>query len=254
MNRDLRRGWRRHLSYPNVMSTLVVFLVLAGGTALAAGLPKNSVTSRTVKDNSLRSADLADGLGVTGADVADGSLGGADLADGTLSGIDVGEGSLKGADFADGSLAGGDIGMGALSAASIGAGAVDSSKVAVESIRGTDIGTGVLTGEHIIELTLSEVPSAARFDGRLPSAFLESVVRVHETQIQQGTGGGDGTFTISHTCQGSEVLIAGGPANVGPGSSVIENTPTGGVWTVKINSHGAADPFSVSVVCLDVNG
>src|SRR5689334_5664629 len=85
---------RRHFTYPNVMSTLAVFLVLAGGTALAATLPNNSVTSKTVKknslksgdvkNNSLKSKDLKDGKGVTGDDVADDSLTGANIDESTL--------------------------------------------------------------------------------------------------------------------------------------------------------------------------
>ena len=75
---------RRHFSYSNVMSSLAVFLVLAGGTALAAALPKNSVKSKTVKDNALRSVDLQDGKAVTGDDVADDSLTGASHAESTL--------------------------------------------------------------------------------------------------------------------------------------------------------------------------
>ena len=75
---------RRHFTYPNVMSTLAVFLVLAGGTALAAALPNNSVKSKTVKDNSLKSIDLKDGKAVTGDDVADDSLTGTNIAESSL--------------------------------------------------------------------------------------------------------------------------------------------------------------------------
>lgn len=75
---------RRHLTYANVMSTLAVFLLLAGGTALAAGLAKNSVKSKTVKDNALKSVDLKDGKAVTGDDVTDDSLTGTDIAESTL--------------------------------------------------------------------------------------------------------------------------------------------------------------------------
>ena len=55
---------RRRFSYANVMSSVSVFMVLAGGTALAASLPANSVGSKTIKDNAVRTVDLKDGKAV----------------------------------------------------------------------------------------------------------------------------------------------------------------------------------------------
>ena len=81
-------------SYANVMSTLAVFLVVAGGTAFAAGLAPNSVGSKTVKDNSLKTIDLKDGKAVSTDDVIDGSLAGTDVADASLTGDDVDETTL----------------------------------------------------------------------------------------------------------------------------------------------------------------
>jgi len=85
---------RRRFSYADVMSTLAVFLVIAGGTALAAALPKDSVKSATVKDEALKTKDLKDGKAVGGADVIDESLSGSDLAGNSLSGADIDEASL----------------------------------------------------------------------------------------------------------------------------------------------------------------
>lgn len=78
-NRD-----RRRLSYANVMSTIAVFLVVAGGSAFAASLAANSVNSKTVKDNSLKSLDLKDNKAVSTDDVIDASLTGADIDESTL--------------------------------------------------------------------------------------------------------------------------------------------------------------------------
>ena len=93
-----RREWRRpRLSYANVVGTLVLFAVIAGGTALA--LPgkhrvkaddfrKNSVRARAIAPAAVRSDEIRNGAvgpadvagnGVTGADVADKGLGYQDL-------------------------------------------------------------------------------------------------------------------------------------------------------------------------------
>jgi hypothetical protein len=60
---------RRHLTYANVMVTLLAFVVLCGGTAFAVSqLGKESVGARQLKKNA-----------VTGAKVKDGSLGPKDV-------------------------------------------------------------------------------------------------------------------------------------------------------------------------------
>jgi hypothetical protein len=73
---------RRQVTYANVMSTLAVFLVVAGGTALAVSIPPNSVDSSNVENETLKSADLKDGKAVTSADIADGSVKSSDLGQG----------------------------------------------------------------------------------------------------------------------------------------------------------------------------
>ena len=58
---------RRRLTYANVVSTICLVLVIAGGTAIAgnlitgAGIKNNSVTTRDIKNGSLTAADLKSG-------------------------------------------------------------------------------------------------------------------------------------------------------------------------------------------------
>jgi hypothetical protein len=49
---------RKRLTYANVMSSIAVFLVLGGATALAAGLAKNSVGSKQLKKNAVTAAKI----------------------------------------------------------------------------------------------------------------------------------------------------------------------------------------------------
>jgi hypothetical protein len=70
---------RPQLSYANVVATLALFLVLAGGTALAAsGLAKNSVGSRQLRSKAVTTGKLAPNA-VNGSKVKNGSLGGEDI-------------------------------------------------------------------------------------------------------------------------------------------------------------------------------
>jgi hypothetical protein len=67
---------RGKLTYSNVVATLALFLVLAGGTALAAKqmLPKNSVGTKQIKNNAITGAKIKDGA-VSGSKIVAGSLG-----------------------------------------------------------------------------------------------------------------------------------------------------------------------------------
>jgi hypothetical protein len=75
---------RRRLTYANVMSSIAVFLVVAGGSALAANsLGKNTVGSKQLKKNAVTAAKIKKNA-VTGAKVKDQSLTGSDIKLSTL--------------------------------------------------------------------------------------------------------------------------------------------------------------------------
>lgn len=85
---------RKRLTYANVMSSIAVFLVLGGATAIAANqlgknsvgkkqLKANSVTAKKIKKNAVTTAKIKDNA-VTGAKVKDGSITGPDVNLGTL--------------------------------------------------------------------------------------------------------------------------------------------------------------------------
>ena len=85
---------RKRLTYANVMSSIAVFLVLGGATALAAGqLGKNTVGTKQLKKNSVTAAKLK-GNAVTTAKIADGSVNGAKVQDGSLTGSEINASTL----------------------------------------------------------------------------------------------------------------------------------------------------------------
>ena len=90
-----------HLTYANVMVTLLALGALTGGTAYAA----NTIFSDDIVDGQVKTADLAGGT-VTVAKLADASVTGAKVKDATLSGPDVLDNSLKGADIDESTLSG----------------------------------------------------------------------------------------------------------------------------------------------------
>ncbi|HVO53631.1 MAG TPA: hypothetical protein VMT37_04375 [Solirubrobacterales bacterium] len=79
----MKSFWSRP-AYANVIATLALFLVLAGGTAFAASkLAKGSVGTKQIKANAVTGAKIKKNA-VTGAKVKNGSLTGADINLATL--------------------------------------------------------------------------------------------------------------------------------------------------------------------------
>jgi hypothetical protein len=216
---------RRRLSYANIVSTMAVFLAVAGGTALAAStLPANSVNSKTVRDNKLKSVDLKDGKAVSTQDVIDASLTGTDVADNSITGDDLADASVNTTDLADN--------------------AVNSAKVADNS----------LTGDDVDESTLGQVPDAARLQGKGATQFLSSAVYKRESAVDAGQTLGDGTQVKSQACDAGDVLLSGGPANINATTTLLESFPAPGTtngWQARVNKNGGTDNWSVVILCVD---
>ena len=94
---------RNRLTYANVMSTLAVVLVVAGGTAYAA----NTVFSSDIANNEVYSADVRNdslaGGGLTATDLRSDSVGTTEILNAGVRSPDVQNEALTGADIADNS-------------------------------------------------------------------------------------------------------------------------------------------------------
>jgi hypothetical protein len=107
------RRIRRHLTYANVMTTITAFIVLAGGTAFAAGqLAKNSVGKRQLKANAVTTAKIKKNA-VTKAKIKNGAVDGSKIKNGAVDGSKIKDGSVNSAKVTDGSLTETDINVGA---------------------------------------------------------------------------------------------------------------------------------------------
>ncbi len=55
----VKAGLRRHITYPNVVATLAIFLILGGGAYAATKLPKNSVGTKQLKKGAVTPPKLS---------------------------------------------------------------------------------------------------------------------------------------------------------------------------------------------------
>ncbi len=80
---------KKRLTYANVMSSIAVFLVLGGATAVAAGqLGKNSVGTKQLKPNAVTKAKIKKNA-VTSAKIKNASVTGEKIKDGSITGAEI---------------------------------------------------------------------------------------------------------------------------------------------------------------------
>jgi hypothetical protein len=83
---------RKRLSFANIMSAVAVFVALSG-IAVAAGLPKNSVGKKQLKNNAVTTAKIKKNA-VTTPKIKNGAVNSAKVKDGSLTGSDINIGTL----------------------------------------------------------------------------------------------------------------------------------------------------------------
>jgi hypothetical protein len=90
----MRQRLRSHLTYANVMVTILAFIVLTGGTAVALS-GANTVFTDDIADDTVPAGGGNPAGGLIAADLRPNSVGTSEAVDNSLTGTDVNEGTLN---------------------------------------------------------------------------------------------------------------------------------------------------------------
>lgn len=237
-------GVRRHFNYSNVMSTLAVFMVVAGGTALAT-VSKDDVGSKQVKDNSLKAKDLKDNKAVGSAEVIDNSLTGVDIDESQLTlpaqGASGAAGGALTGSYPNPGLADNSVGTTTLQD-----NAVNSAKVADNDLTADDLGPNSVNQSEIATDGVGELELQAN------SVSADELLDINERSATSAPIAPGSTGSAFVQCAAGEQVISGGNDTVVDNVAVVASRRQGpNGWGVFLrNNTGGNVTVTVRAYCL----
>ncbi len=152
---------RKRLTYANVMSSIAVFLVIGGATAIAANLPPNSVGTPQLKKNAVKTGKVAFEA----------------IRAGKLSKNAVPTNRLRNSAVSNEKIA-----NGAVTTDKLGDNAVTEGKIANDAVTTDKIANDAVTGDKVKESTLGQVPSAVNAVNAVNAAALGGIAAANYAQ------------------------------------------------------------------------
>jgi hypothetical protein len=138
-------------TYANVVSTLCLFLLLGGASALAATqLAKNSVGTKQIKNNAVATAKIKNGA-ITTKKIKDGAVTTAKIAAATVATSNLADNAVTTAKITDNAVTTGKITNAAVTTSKLANNSVTSAKIVNGQIRAWDLGT-ILTVQTTVQV------------------------------------------------------------------------------------------------------
>jgi hypothetical protein len=240
-------------------STLVLSLValFASTAGIALALQANSIRSKHIVNEQVRTADLAEGAvrgkklapkSVKSPKIADLAVGENELRDGAVGSRAVANNSLFVVDIAGG-LGAQQLGPGSVTAGKLGPNSINGAKVQSGALAGLHLATGSITGPH---LAANSVNSARVIDNSLLASDvvvsdLGSPLARGLTRVDAQTASNSDNFKeVEAECPGSKKLIGGGgDVTVGAGTTaaLVASFPSldGTRWLARASEPSPSD-------------
>jgi hypothetical protein len=211
-------------TYANVVSTLCLFLLLGGASAVAATqLAKNSVGTKQIKKSAIVTAKIKNAA-VTTSKLAENAVTSGKLADTAVTTSKVADNAVTSGKITDS--------------------AVTTSKLADNSVTSGKLADSAVTAS---KLASNAVTSGKIADGEVRAGDLGTIVTVQNTlQIDPGAEG-----TVDAVCPEGSVVLSGGGYWTTGANNLRTTLKQGNGWRVEgKNTLGAGAPLTVQAYCL----
>jgi len=195
-----------------VIACVALFAALTG-SAIAAGLGKNTVASRQIVNGSVRTADLQREVVKSGK-----------IADGTVAAADLRSDSVQSDEIADEAVGSPEVATDALTAGDLAAASVTSSEVDDQSLGAVDLGPDSVGASELGAVT----------------------VRSKSEPINSGANG-----SITAQCAAGEQVLSGGGQPGHFGVEMTSSRPSGNGWLYQAKNNNAGNStITAYAVCL----
>lgn len=198
---------------PAIIIACLALILALTGSAIAAGVAKNSVRSAQIVDGTVRTLDIHDGA-VNSAKVSDDSLVAGDLAPDSVGTSEIAENAVSSPEVAPDSLTANDLA----------ANSVTSSEVADQSLTANDLGPD--------SVGPSELQSAS-----VRAAELASIIQASNSTTIKGGG----NASVTATCPAGTTVISGGSSAGFYQVRVAGSYRSGNGWHLDARSDAVGD-------------
>ncbi len=211
-------------TYANVVSTLCLFLLLGGASALAATqLAKNSVGTKQIKKNAVTAAKIKNAAVTTSK-----------LADSAVTSGKITDAAVTTSKLADSAVTSGKITDAAVTTSKLANNAVTSGKITDAAVTTSKLANNAVTSGKIT-------------DGEVRAEDLGTILEVQNTV--QIAAGAEGTADVA--CPSGSIMLSGGGYWTTGSNNLRTTLKQGNGWRVEgKNTLGVPAPLTVQAYCL----
>ncbi len=221
-------------TYANVVSTLCLFLLLGGASALAATqLAKNSVGTKQIKKNAVAAAKIKNAAVTTSK-----------LADNAVTSGKITDAAVTTSKLADNAVTSGKITDAAVTTSKLADNAVTSGKITDAAVTTSKLANNAVTTSKLAD---NAVTSGKIADGEVRAEDLGTILEVQNTV--QIAAGAEGTADVA--CPSGSIMLSGGGYWTTGSNNLRTTLKQGNGWRVEgKNTLGVSAPLTVQAYCL----
>jgi hypothetical protein len=209
---------------PAMIIACVALLLALTGSAIAAGVAKNSVRSAQIVDGTVRTLDLRDNA-VNAPKIAADAVGAEEIAENAVSSPEVAQDSLTAADLGPASVTSSEVADQSLTANDLGPDSVGSSEVAADAVGSSELAANAVNSSELGTVT----------------------IRTSAPQAIANTNSG----SVSVDCAPGEQVLSGGGQPGNFGVEMTSSRPQGNGWLYQAkNNSGGASTLTAFALCL----